>query len=195
MRALAVLLVVVTVALVGCSDGGGQPRDVARTEASTPGSTPTPDPGPTEVAEPVLDFGGASGATVPSCDRRRTFLAVRQTFEVTREVRLGEPRVVGEGRLVGKVFLSPAARRERNNGLTSISNRPGFGALASQPGWEQRVPLAGQRVQPGTYVVLLQVGARPGRGVDGVQLPWSADGETGSDVLGVGLTYARRCRG
>jgi hypothetical protein len=189
-----VLAVAATLALGGCSSTG-QPRDVARTEATTPGSSPTPDPGPTDVAEPVLDFGGTSGATVPSCDRRRTFLAVRQTFEVTRDLRLGEPRVVGEGRLVGEVFLSPAARRERDNGLTSISDRPGLDALASEPGWQQRVPLAGQRVQPGTYAVLLQVGARPGRGVDGVQLPWSADGDAGSDVLDVGLTYARRCRG
>jgi hypothetical protein len=191
-----VIAVVAVLALGGCSDTS-QPGDAAGPEATTPTTAPTatPDPAPTDATDPALDFGGSSGATVPACGQRRAFLAVRQTFEVAREVRLGEPQVVGEGRLVGEVFLSPATRRERDNGVTSIGDRPGLGALASQPGWDERVPLAGQRVQPGTYAVLLQVAARPGRGVEGVSFPWSDGTTTGSDVLDAGLAHARRCRG
>jgi len=181
--------------LTGCT-GEGPSTDVARTDGPTSSAatgTAAPDPGPTAEA---LDFGGGTGGTVPGCTPRRTYLAAYQSFEVTREVRLGEPTIEGEGRLVGDVLLLPPPRRGvDNHGVTSIADRPSLQLGRTSDGWGRRVPLDGQLVRPGEHALFVQVEARPGRDVAGISFPWSDGSTTGSDRLELGLRYARRCRG
>lgn len=183
--------------LSGCT-GGGEPPDVARTDGT---ASPPPGAVPTEATvegEPqaALDFGGAFGSTVPGCSPRRTYLAAYQSFEVTREVRLGDPVVQGGGRLVGDAFLLPAPLRGPDDqGLSTLADRPSLRLGRASEGWDQRVPLAGQVVQPGRHGLFLQVEARPGRAVKGVFFDWSDSGAAGSDLLELRLRYAGRCRG
>lgn len=185
---LGTLTLALAVLLSGCS---GDPRDVARTDAPAPtDATASGTPPP----EGVLDFGGSSGATVPRCRPPRTYLAVGQVVEVLHEAALDAPTVVGGGRLVGDAFIAPG-RAGRNNGTTSIGDRPRFGVLTELPAWDRREVLDGQVVAPGTYVVMLLLEARPGSDVDGVAFPWRAGSAEGSDLLGTSLRYARRCRG
>lgn len=202
---LAATAVVATLLLAGCT-GSDQPADVARTDppaSSAGGSTDGTDDGPTGEPEATTDppeteatlvFGGGNGATVPGCRPPRTYLAAYQTVEVRREVRLGEATALGGGRLVGDVLLLPAPRRgPGSQGIISIANRPSTGIARDLRGWEDRVALDGQLVQPGDYALFLQLEARPGRAVDGVSFGWFDSSATGSDTLELELRYARRC--
>jgi hypothetical protein len=182
--------------LSGCTSGE-EPRDVARTDgppspSSGPDRTQATDEGAPQAA---LDFGGSFGSTLPGCSPRRSYLAAYHSFEVTREVSLGDPVVQGGGRLVGEVLLLPAPGGPENQGLSTIAARPSLRLGRTSHGWEQRVPMAGQVVQPGEHALFVQVEARPGRAVRGVFFDWSDRGTTGSDLLELELRYPGRCRG
>lgn len=189
----AALAVAATLLVAGCStdaeDPGLQPAD---TDESSAGATEATVGGEPQAA---LDFGGTFGSTVPGCSPRRSYLAAYHSFEVTREVRLGEPVVQGGGRLVGEVLLLPAPRGPENQGLSTIAARPSLRLGRTSDGWEQRVPMAGRLVQPGEHALFVQVEARPGRAVRGVFFDWSDSGTTGSDLLELELRYPGRCRG
>ena len=168
MRALVrtLALSVAAATLRASCTGSDQPVDVARTDppASTAGDS---------AGEPTDAY---------------------QTVEVRREVRLGEASAIGGGRLVGDVFLLPAPRRgPGSQGIISIANQPSTGIVRDLRGWEDRVRLDGQLVQPGDYALFLQLEARPGRAVDGVSFGWFDSSATGSDTLELELRYARRC--
>jgi hypothetical protein len=191
MRRTPVVAVLATTLFLGGCTGTGV--DAGPTGGAASGPEPTTAPADPVPSGPALDFGGGTGGTTPSCGDPKVYLAVRQTVEVLREVELGDPTVVGAGELVGRVYLAPAAPRERNTGLTVLGDRPGLGAVSDEYGWDERRPLAGEQVEPGRYAVFLQVAARPGRPVEGVAFPWSDRATTGSDTLDVAVSYAPRC--
>lgn len=193
----AATAVVAALLLAGCT-GGEEPLDVARTDGTASPPRDAVATGTVDGGEPptALDFGGAFDGTVPGCSPRRTYLAAYQSFEVTRDVTVGEPVVQGGGRLVGEVFLLPAPRRGPDaQGLSTLAERPSLRLGRSADGWEQRVPIAGRDLEPGRHGLFVQVEARPGRAVRGVFFDWSDSVTTGSDLLDLQVRYVGRCRG
>lgn len=191
---VALVALLATSALVGCSSDD--------TEEPTTGASPTAGPAPTSAssppspapADPVQVEFTDPGVLSIGCNDFVVFVQFDR-FTVDRAIELtGITAAESDDARLDRVWISDDPEQLATGSLSTEANGP---QVTEEPGWDDKQPLEGYQLEPGTeYTVFARIflpeyASSVGERVLGYR---EADGTEGSATWPASMTRASRCR-
>lgn len=191
--ALATAAVAVTLTLAACSTEAEMRADAEPESAEPESAEPTPADEATD--SPALTLLQSTGVPLTdssfSCQPGRGPQVLMSVLQVDRPVTLDAAEIMApQGIEPDDAFVVPAGADPQSASTPGTRPDPAF-----RVAWDERVPLAGAELAPGSYqwVVRYDVARLPAA-LDGVALTWTEDDGTADGVEAPGrIDYRTRC--